>query len=264
MNVRIYGTGSSGNMTVIDDFIIIDAGLAENPRGEAILLTHAHTDHTKALPKLGGIPLYATAETAAKLQEKWPYMRFNILTPNEVLEMKRGDGTTYYVKPVEVVHDAPCVGFDITCVPSDGDEKRILWLTDFCRITESEEPTIIYNLRKRAYDRVFIECNNTLTLIDLLDCYIADDDDTPLPRDEYHRRKSYQNHCNVSYVEKLFRLAGFNEEKKYVDPVMFIHKSSYYYHSNVSTIARLCKFINISNPLPSCQKGGWLSTRLTI
>lgn len=252
MNVHIYGTGSSGNMTVIDDFLIIDAGLTENPKGEAILLTHSHTDHTKALPKLGGIPLYATAATAAKLQEKWPYMGFNILTPGDTLTLRRDDGSTYYVTPVEVKHDVPCVGFDITCVPGDviRKETRILWLTDFSSIVQ--EQTVIDNLRKRVYDHVYIECNNTLLLVDLMDCYITEDEQ-PLPRDEYHRRKSFQNHCNFSYLQSLFKRAGFTPEKRYADPVTFIHKSSYYYHANVEYIAKLCAVANITNPLPECR-----------
>ena len=250
MNVQIYGTGSSGNMTVIDDFLIIDAGLSGNPRGEVILLTHSHTDHTKALPKLGGIPLYATAATAAKLQEKWPYMGFNILTPNDPLTLRRGVGATYYVIPIELKHDVPCVGFDITCVPDRGDETRILWLTDFCQIVNEE--VVIENLRKRVYDHVYIECNNTLTQTDILDCYISDDD-TPLPRDEYHRRKSFQNHCNISYLESLFTRAGFTKEKRYVDPVTLIHKSTYYYHANVERLLTLCTIANVINPLPECH-----------
>lgn len=250
MNVHIYGTGSSGNTTVIDDFLIIDAGLMENPRGAAILLTHAHTDHTKALPKLGGIPLYATGATAAKLWEKWPYMAINILTPGEPMTLNRDDDATYHVIPIEVMHDAPCVGFDITCVPVAGDETRILWLTDFSRIAPRSEQTVIDNLRKRVYDHVYIECNNTLTVSNIVDCYLSEDEGV-LPRDEYHRRKSFQNHCNVAYVNELFTRAGFNETQKFVDPVTFIHKSSYYYHENVESIAKLCSFINIINPLPN-------------
>lgn len=250
MNVHIYGTGSSGNMSVIDDFLIIDAGLAENPKGEALLLTHCHTDHTKALPKLGGIPLYATAATAAKLQEKWPYMRFNILTPNDPMTLRQATGATYYVTPIEVKHDVPCVGFDITCVPDVGDETRILWLTDFNSIVP--EQVVVDNLRKRVYDHVYIECNNTLSSIDLLDCYISDDD-TPLPRDEYHRRKSYQNHCNACYLESLFKRAGFTQDRRYADPVTLIHKSSYYYHANVELIANICSIANVVNPLPECR-----------
>lgn len=239
MNVEIIASSSSGNCAVIDNTIIIDAGTNCCPDGKYVLLTHHHTDHTKHLDKMGGKPIYCTQETADKLADKWPYVAFNIIDAPLIFE--NGD-VRYYVKPYHLKHDAPCVGFEI----QRGDGGVIFYATDFNEIMNEE--VFVRNLRLREYDAIYIECNNTLSPVDFHDVYFHAEDEKP-PRDEFHRRKSFQNHCNADYLISLFRRAGYSEQNRFAEPVTLLHKSSFYYQKNVERIAELAKICNVINPL---------------
>lgn len=248
MNVRIAHTGSSGNLAVIDDTIVIDAGWS--PAGElkgeekALFLTHCHTDHTKFLSEFGGLPIYALETTAFKLQQgKFPYMAFNELVPGVTVRIQDG-AYSYVINPVSLKHDVPCVGFEIMRFDEIGEEECVFYGTDF-RAIEDEE-AFIKRLRDKYYDALYIECNNTMTPQNMVDIYFPEDDGAP-PKDEFHRRRSYDNHCNASYLMDIFTRAGYSESNKFTEPVTFLHKSSYYYHSNPELLVKLANFINIQN-----------------
>lgn len=244
MNVNIIHSGSSGNTASIDDFLIIDVGWPEVPKGEHVLLTHNHTDHTKCLDKVGGLPTYCTPETADRLAQKWPFLAFSSLTPGDVKVLCSNE-FQYTIKIIPLRHDVPCVGFEIQrCARSEyAEPQTILWLTDFNEIVD--EKYIIRALRDKRFDHIYIECNNTLSTGDMMDLFFTDE----VPRDEFHRRKSYQNHCNVEYLIGLFTRAGYTPDRRYELPVTLLHKSSYYYLNHSERIVELCKLANVINPL---------------
>lgn len=243
MHVEIIHSGSSGNCAVIDDTIIIDAGWNCTPNGSVVLLTHHHTDHTKHLDKMGGRPVYCTQETASKLFAKFPYVAFNIIEPDVTFKVK-DSMNTYFITPVLLKHDAPCVGFEI--VRTGGyDDKRIFFATDFNEMVDEE--TFVRKLKRKEYDAIYIECSNTLNPADFYDVYFHEGDKPP--KDEFHRRKSFQNHCNVDYLVGLFTRAGYSAENRYTEPVTLLHKSSYYYMQHVERIAELSKIAFITNPM---------------
>ena len=64
MNVNIVPSGSRGNTASIDDFLIIDVGWPEVPKGGLVLLTHTPPAQTKYLDKVDGLPPYCTPEPA--------------------------------------------------------------------------------------------------------------------------------------------------------------------------------------------------------
>jgi hypothetical protein len=236
MNVEIIASGSSGNCAVIDDTIIIDAGWSVMPTGKFVLLTHHHTDHTKHLDKVGGLPVYCTQATADRLAVKFPYVAFNVIPYDGFFNVEE-----YRIEAVRLKHDAPCVGFDIM----HGDE-RIFFATDFNEIVC--DTWFVRNLKNKRYDAVYIECNNTLSPADFFDVYFHDEDSKP-PKDEFHRRKSFQNHCNADYLIGLFTQAGYTAENRFAEPITLLHKSSFYYLKDVSRIAELCKIANVKNPM---------------
>ena len=166
MNVNIVHSGSSGNTASIDDFLIIDVGWPEVPKGEHVLLTHNHSDHTKCLDKVGGLPTYCTPETADKLAQKWPFLAFSSLTPGDVKVLCSNE-FQYTIKVIPLRHDVPCVGFEIQrCARSEyAEPQTILWLTDFNEIVD--EKYIIRALRDKRFDHIYIECNNTLSTGDI-------------------------------------------------------------------------------------------------
>jgi len=226
MDVVIINSGSNGNCAVIDDTLIIDAGWNCTPKGKYVLLTHHHSDHTKHLDKMGGLPIYCTGETAEALREKWPYVAFQIVPTDTLLEL--GD---YQIRFTPVKHDAPCVAFDIR-----KGAERILWATDFSEF--------LAPINLNAYDALYIECNNTLYVEDMGDVYFSE----TKPKDEFHRRKSFQNHCNVQYLIDMFK------QQPCYAPLTLLHRSSHYYLHNTERIAELCKVANVTNPLYDVQR----------
>lgn len=136
------------------------------------------------------------------------------------------------MRPINVKHDIPCIGFDIT-----HDGERILYATDFNAFREE--------IDVRDYTALYLECNNTLTPEDFADLYFTEEK----PKDEFHRRKSYHNHCNVGYLRMLFERAGFSEDNPCDIPLTLLHKSTYYYHAHPEEIVKLCKIANVQNPL---------------
>lgn len=248
MKVNIIHTGSSGNCAVIDNALVIDAGWNVTVEGVAVFLTHQHSDHTKHLDKMFGMPIYALPFTIDKLQDdpRFAYTAFTPLTLMKPTVINVGT-VSYYVKAVPVKHDVPCVSFDIRKVCNEtGDETRIFFGTDFSGI--SDEALFIAQLRDKIYDAIYIEANNTLNQQDFLDIYFPAEGEKE-PKDAFHRTRSFNSHANVDYISHLFREAGYSEENKFTEPVTLLHKSSYYYPQNPERVVELCKMVKITNPL---------------
>ena len=248
MDVKIINSGSSGNCAVVDNVIIIDAGWNVIVDGEVVFLTHHHSDHTKHLDKMQGLPIYALPKTIEMLQKqpRFMYTAFTPLTFGEAVTIKH-NGYTYYVKPVPVKHDVPCTAFDITKWGEDvGGFERIFFGTDFNTIVDEE--LFINELRNKSYDAIYIEANNTLNPTDFFDVYFPEEGEKT-PKDAFHRSRSFQNHANVDYIASLFIRAGYSEDNKFTEPVRLLHKSSFYYSYNPERVVNLCKIAKIVNPI---------------
>lgn len=226
MNVKILASGSSGNVATIDDTIIIDCGASVPTCGGYVLITHQHTDHTKFLDRVAGFPIYMTEPTANALLKKYCYTRVRLLSIDWWYDIGK-----YKVRPIELKHDVPCVGYDI----KNDKGERILFATDF--------NSIITPIDVRDYTALYLECNNTLNVTDLQDAYFGE----TLPKDEFHRRKSFANHCNVDYLVSLFERAGFSEQNPCKIPLTLLHKSSYYYGANLDKLNKLTAIANVCN-----------------
>lgn len=144
MKVRILGAHNLESQQarhtcfLVDGVIAIDAGslmtsLSRNERESirSILLTHRHFDHVRDLPSLGLatldngklVSVYSLAETLEAVSSRLmdgvlypdftrrpsqssPKYRFCPVTPGEVLDVEG-----YAVRPIEVPHSAPAVGY---------------------------------------------------------------------------------------------------------------------------------------------------------
>lgn len=226
MDVKILASGSSGNVATIDDTLIIDCGASVPTCGDCLLITHQHTDHTKFIERAAGFPIYMTEPTANALAKTHCYTRATILSAGWWYDIGK-----YKVRPIELKHDVPCVGYDI----KDDKGERILFATDF--------NSIITPIDVRDYTALYLECNNTLDVAGMQDAYFGD----TLPRDEFHRRKSFANHCNADYLITLFERAGFSEQNPCQIPLTLLHKSSYYYDANPEKIKKLTAIANVRN-----------------
>lgn len=241
MNVNILNSGSSGNCAVIDDVIMIDAGWPCDIPVEAVFISHCHTDHIKHLDAQRAVPIYCDPDVSDGIRKRYPYTPLNMIYDTVVI---RESEYMYAVKLWKLKHDVPCYGFDILrSGTSYADTRRIFFATDFSEIVEAE--AFSHNLRNGVYDHVYIECNNTLSPKDFDDMFNEGGPD----KDNFHKNRSYNNHCNVGYLHTLFTNAGFTYKNPCETHVTLLHKSSYYYLSNFKSIGNLCRIANILNPL---------------
>lgn len=145
MNIKIIGSGSSGNCYRIDDgntALLIEAGLPIRKIKEgcgfevpgACLVTHEHGDHSKAVRDLmkAGVDVYMTSGTAKALGVEEDH-RLRILSSKG--EDWKGRYRyfveavgSFYLHPFPIHHDAvEPVGFAITSQISG---ERLLFMTD--------------------------------------------------------------------------------------------------------------------------------------
>lgn len=115
--------------------IMIDCGadwLSElhRVRPDAILLTHAHTDHAGGLKRGAPCPVYATAET-------WDRIRMGPVLEKVIVE-KRSPFKLFYVEfeafPVEHSIRAPAVGYRFTAAG-----KSVFYAPDLVRILDQAD-----------------------------------------------------------------------------------------------------------------------------
>lgn len=227
---------------MIDRRIMIDAGArVQGFFPAAILLTHAHFDHVCRLPDYPLQQILCTEEVAEQVKKVHSYARFKT---DLNFRLDFGDGC-YEISTVRLRHDVPCVGFDITFTPTLLSEKtRILWLSDFSAIVDVQH--IEWCLGAEIYKELFIECNNTLSMDDMLEDMFADQPADPM--EGRHKERAFSTHFSAAKMLSLFRRAGFSEEKPCPTPLTLLHKSSKYYDPNAEVISRLCKIANVQNP----------------
>lgn len=237
LRVTIYGSGSSGNAVCIDDMINIDAGLPCETLAPLTLITHAHSDHTKYLETYRHTCVAAPKAVIESVMAKVPKFEYmqRVVIDDCLVWRDAHKEIRYEIRPITLVHDITCVGYDITAI-SRSRSRRMLYATDF---REFAEPVML-----AGYDCLYLECNNTLRPSDISETYLGDD----RPKDSFHRQRSWSNHCNVHYLIDLFRRAGFSERKPCDVPLTLLHKSSYYYDAHPDDLRVLRKIANVMNP----------------
>jgi len=211
VQVTILGSGSAGNCTLIESDstkLLVDAGLSARQvtqrlaalgRGfdqiHAILLTHEHSDHTRALGVLcraKELPVYAnrlTAEEVAKDPEgggraRVAWRLFATGSPFEV-----GD---FVVESFSVPHDAyDPVGF-VVRQASGGVAVGVL--------TDLGHATKLVIERVRATDLLIVEANHDVKMLQA---------DTARPWATKQRIMSRRGHlCNEAAAELTCAVAG--------------------------------------------------------
>lgn len=110
LNVHIIASSSAGNAIVIDDGVstlLLDAGLTYNKLSkhvklsevEAVLITHEHQDHCKAVPEISrrGMDIYMSHGTAQKMPSVYH---------KQAISLIQVETDNWYILPFEVEHDA--------------------------------------------------------------------------------------------------------------------------------------------------------------
>ena len=130
MEIKIHYSGSSGNLTQIDD-LLIDPGVPINQIKKALnynlsnitgcLISHSHGDHAKGLTDMlkSSVDCCGSIFTGTKLGVQ-EHRRYHII--EHLRQFKIGD---WKIKPFSVPHDVPNLGFVIA-----KDDTKILYITD--------------------------------------------------------------------------------------------------------------------------------------
>ena len=161
MTYNIIGSGSSGNAVIIDDRILIDAGMPYSRISpyikdlQLVLLTHVHSDHFNPA-------------TVRKLHEMRPALRFaccewmayHLITAgvNErMIDILAPEAFYQYglitVYPFMLRHNVPNCGWKIWIFPNAmaREPEKVLYATD----TVSME-----GVEAKDYDLYLLECNH--------------------------------------------------------------------------------------------------------
>lgn len=165
MQFEILGTGSSGNCFLINNVLMIDAGLPYSKIKEKVknvkyvLLTHIHGDHFNkaAIRKLVVEidPIFICGE--------WLYSELlNITNEDNIIIKKAGDivyfaDSDYKISMVEAYHDVPNCGWRIM----DEDGHKHFHITD---------TNTLDGIEAKNYDTASIECNHEINkALELID-----------------------------------------------------------------------------------------------
>ena len=155
MNYEIISSGSKGNATIINGFMLIDCGVSfaklKNyyKKLSVILLTHIHTDHfnKSAIKKIafnkptikfvcGEWLVKDLIECGVKKQN------INIVDFNNTYNFN-----TFILEPVLAYHDVPNCGYKIEI-----EDKKLIYITDTCSIDHIEAKEFDYYLIEGNYE----------------------------------------------------------------------------------------------------------------
>lgn len=131
MDIKIIASGSSGNAYLIGDGrtrLLLDAGIPfkriqigcgfRTSSIDACLVTHRHSDHAEAIPKLieRGITVYGNADVAEFYEGVQEFAALREYTVG-----------TFRVLPFDAVHDVPCYGYQVR---SEETSEKLVYITD--------------------------------------------------------------------------------------------------------------------------------------
>lgn len=162
MEIKVLGSSSSGNAYTVSDgqtTILLECGL---PIGElkikmdfklpdACIISHHHGDHALSAVKLSrlGIPLYMSKQTAEEVSEGDKMMYTRIHQLRKAMRVQVG---TFSVLPLEMQHDAYCLGFLLTSTVL---KESVFFATDTCHIPYRLPPT----------EYIMVEANYDIDLV---------------------------------------------------------------------------------------------------
>lgn len=161
MKIDILASSSEGNAYLIGDgttHILIDCGIPMSelkiktdffvPWIDACLISHSHLDHAKSVEGLLrlGIDCYMSVDTWVELGMTETYKG---LAMEHNRQFKIG---TLKIKPLEMKHDVPCLGFYIYSTVT---EESLFFATDTCYI-----PYILPPM-----DYIMVEANYDLDIL---------------------------------------------------------------------------------------------------
>lgn len=243
MKINIISTGSKGNCVVVDECIMIDAGASTPTAGiHTLLLTHMHGDHTAYLRDYAHIETYTASWVVDSIKCKFQGVAISGVLFDAFVSGNNTNGIAddfYRIIPVEAKHDIPCCGWII-----EKDDEAILYATDFSELE---------GVDLSRMDAIFVECNNTLHASDIVEASIGD----VLPKDSFHRRRSWNTHSRATYLREYFLKHSYNGA-----PVVLLHKSASNYARHPEDIEALCKVVNIVNPESENIKNRIFDTKL--
>jgi len=152
MQVKILGSSSKGNCYIIDNSLILDAGVNIKDIKKALdfdftgikgcLLTHEHMDHAKSINSLAlaGINIYSSKGTFEAL-------KINNHKTHEIAHLKQFTLGGYVILPFDVQHDVrEPLGFLIKKISTG---EKLLFATD----------TYYLKYKFKDLNYIFIECN---------------------------------------------------------------------------------------------------------
>lgn len=146
-DVNVLGTGSSGNSIMIDDSIMIDAGLGYRTlkdygaRADAIMISHQHGDHINmsfvrrmidSRPVFMRNKFFINESTRQHIRNKLSAEyssavdRITPINDESSFDVTAKSGQTYHVETYRLSHDVENQGFVIT----NGDGEKLIHATD--------------------------------------------------------------------------------------------------------------------------------------
>ena len=161
MDIRAFGSGSAGNCYHISDGkteLLLEAGLPYRKIQKALdfglskisgcLISHSHADHARALHGLAGAGIDCWINQYT--QDTMDAHGFRIHVAEGGKQFGIGSFT---VKPFELQHDIPILGFLI----ASGDEK-LVYITDsaYCRYTF---PGLTHIMVEANYSKAILDAN---------------------------------------------------------------------------------------------------------
>lgn len=205
IDIQVIGSGSAGNCTILRDGIsqvVLDAGLPIRrireaagfslTASKALLVTHRHLDHAKALPAFlaGGVEVYAPADVAEVFPadiKRYGY-RFHAAVSGEPFRVG-----TFRVMPFDCEHDVPCLGYRLESTYTG---ETVLYLTDS------------YFLRYRlpTPDYLLAECNHDTDIVK----ENLREGKLPLA----HVKRVFRSHMSIDTLLSTIRKQGWERMKQ--------------------------------------------------
>jgi len=203
MKVQVIASGSTGNCTLLDGNILLDAGISFKPLQKALkykmpdyaLITHEHGDHANlnTLKELilRGVDVYMTAGTMAALK----------LQPTYNLHTIKGNVTVgeYTFTAIPVIHDAA----EPSAFTIERGAEKILYLTDAANIPVED-----------CFTQIIIEANFFEKVLEVSAI------------DEKQRRRILANHLSVEKVAAYFEQLKSRNLPDNLQEVHLIHVST--------------------------------------
>ena len=171
MYIDVYGSSSEGNAYLVGDgttHLLIECGIPYNdlkvksnffdPMPSACLISHSHGDHlncAKDLIRLG-IPCYMSKETFVEKGGNLPPSGVEVIEHEKLFSVG-----TFDILPLEMSHDAYCLGFYIY---SKQTKESLFFATDTCYIPYKLPPM----------DYIMVEANYDINILNkrIMDGYI--------------------------------------------------------------------------------------------